>query len=318
MICLRIYVGVTDNNWYKFLSKISPDEVNFWRPSDKNYFRAIDVGDMFLFKLHSPIDYIVGGGFFVRYSRLPVSLAWEIFAQKNGVEDYNDFLAAIYKYRKTNRLIEPDPVIGCIVLSSPFFFPESEWISVPEDWKSNIVQGKTYDTSSLIGKKLYEQVEERLIKMKLNEPMHYEEADRVEEYVNVNRYGAPTIVYPRIGQGTFKVLVTEAYNRRCAISGEKTLPALEAAHIKPYSKGGIHSVKNGLLLRRDLHTLFDRGYITIDENLYIVVSKRIKEDYGNGRDYYAFHGKKLSVIPNNANERPDPQFLRWHNENVFL
>nr|WP_207648990.1 HNH endonuclease [Caldicoprobacter faecalis] len=318
MLCLRIYVGVTDNNWYKFLSKISPDEVNFWRPSDKNYFRAIDVGDMFLFKLHSPIDYIVGGGFFVRYSRLPVSLAWEIFAQKNGVEDYNDFLAAIYKYRKTNRLIEPDPVIGCIVLSSPFFFPESEWISVPEDWKSNIVQGKTYDTSSLIGKKLYEQVEERLIKMKLNEPMHYEEADRVEEYVNVNRYGAPTIVYPRIGQGTFKVLVTEAYNRRCAISGEKTLPALEAAHIKPYSKGGIHSVKNGLLLRRDLHTLFDRGYITIDENLYIVVSKRIKEDYGNGRDYYAFHGKKLSVIPNNANERPDPQFLRWHNENVFL
>ncbi|SFQ28176.1 HNH endonuclease [Caldicoprobacter faecalis] len=315
---MRIYVGVTDNNWYKFLSKISPDEVNFWRPSDKNYFRAIDVGDMFLFKLHSPIDYIVGGGFFVRYSRLPVSLAWEIFAQKNGVEDYNDFLAAIYKYRKTNRLIEPDPVIGCIVLSSPFFFPESEWISVPEDWKSNIVQGKTYDTSSLIGKKLYEQVEERLIKMKLNEPMHYEEADRVEEYVNVNRYGAPTIVYPRIGQGTFKVLVTEAYNRRCAISGEKTLPALEAAHIKPYSKGGIHSVKNGLLLRRDLHTLFDRGYITIDENLYIVVSKRIKEDYGNGRDYYAFHGKKLSVIPNNANERPDPQFLRWHNENVFL
>ncbi|SFG55192.1 HNH endonuclease [Desulfotomaculum arcticum] len=142
--------------------------------------------------------------------------------------------------------------------------------------------------------------------------------DSVHEGNLNNRYGAGQIVLPRIGQGTFKVLVTEAYHRRCAISGEKTLPVLEAAHIKPYSQEGPHSTSNGLLLRKYLHTLFDRGYLTIDESLHIEVSKRIKEGYGNGREYYAFHGKKLVEVPNSIQEKPSKQFLRWHNENVYL
>jgi putative restriction endonuclease len=99
-----------------------------------------------------------------------------------------------------------------------------------------------------------------------------------------------------------------------AISGEKTLPVLEAAHIKPYSKEGPHSTSNGLLLRKDLHTLFDRGYITIDEKLHVEVSKRI----GNGREYYAFHGRTLAEVPKNIRELPSIQFIRGHNENVFL
>ncbi|WP_162470581.1 HNH endonuclease [Desulfosporosinus orientis] len=64
-------------------------------------------------------------------------------------------------------------------------------------------------------------------------------------------------------------MVTEAYYRRCAITGEKTLPVLEAAHIKPYSLEGSHETNNGLLLRKDLHTLFDRGYITITEDCHM-------------------------------------------------
>lgn len=132
------------------------------------------------------------------------------------------------------------------------------------------------------------------------------------------RYGSGQIVYPRLGQGAFRVVVTEAYHRRCAISGERTLPVLQAAHIKPYSLEGPHHPHNGLLLRQDLHTLFDRGYITISENLDIEVSKRIKQDYGNGREYYAFHGKKLIEIPERTIDRPDAQFLQWYNENIYL
>jgi len=61
--------------------------------------------------------------------------------------------------------------------------------------------------------------------------------------------------------GAFEILITDAYQRRCAITGEKTLPVLEAVHIKPFILNGTHEIGNGLLIRRDFHTLFDRGYI---------------------------------------------------------
>lgn len=310
---MKLFVGVTDNNWYNFLAKRQPDELNFWRPNAKQAFRAIAANDLFLFKLHHPFNYIVGGGFFVRYSMLPLSLAWETFEQNNGAVDYFRFANAIYKYRDSDRRSEPDPAIGCIILSTPFFFAERDWIPIPSDWHLNIVQGKTYDTNTTIGSQLYQQVQERLARNNSSLP-----GDFISREANGERYGQPQIIQPRLGQGAFKVIVTEAYNRRCAVSGEKTLPVLEAAHIKPYSQEGPHSLRNGLLLRRDLHTLFDRGYFTVNDDLIVEVSKRLKEDYGNGRDYYAFHGKKLTVLPSNLADCPNRQFLEWHNNNVFL
>lgn len=310
---MKIFIGVTDNSWYNYLSEIQPDEVNFWQPGGKQVFKALEPNGLFLFKLHSPLNYIAGGGFFVRHSFLPVSLAWEAFENKNGTGDYFTFKQAIYKYRQTNRNIEPDPQIGCIVLTAPFFLKRSDWILIPEDWKQNIVQGKAYDTDTFIGRRLLQQVEEKLY---IN---NYFTADinKVCESSS-NRYGSEQIIKPRLGQGAFRVLVTEAYHRRCAITGEKTLPVLEAAHIQPYTQDGPHDTSNGLLLRKDIHTLFDRGYITVTDDFHIEVSKRIKVDYGNGKEYYAFHGKKLVEIPDKTQEKPSIQFLRWHNENVFM
>lgn len=305
-------MGITDLDWFKFLAREQPDEVNFWRPGGKQAFRALKPNEMFLFKLHSPLNYIVGGGFFVRHVFLPLSLAWEAFETKNGTPDYVSFRNSIYKYRRSDYRTEPDPEIGCMILSTPFFFERQNWIPVPEDWRPNIVQGKIYDTNTLLGKKLYDQV------MSILKDRHLHQSEMIAEINAGNQYGSAQIVYPRIGQGTFKVMVTEAYHRRCAITGEKTLPALEAAHIKPFSRNGPNMTSNGLLLRRDIHTLFDRGYITINEDLRIEVSKRIKEDYGNGREYYAFHGKKLAEIPDNEHDKPSKKYLLWHNENVFL
>ncbi|MBB6734051.1 HNH endonuclease [Cohnella zeiphila] len=309
---MKFYIGVTDYNWFRYLANEQPDELNFWQPGGRQSFKAIQADDLFLFKLHSPNNFIVGGGFFVRHSFLPVSLSWEAFGNKNGTSDYLSFRNAIHKYRKSDFRSEPDPTIGCIILSMPFFFDKKDWIPVPEDWKPNIVQGKTYDTDTEIGHLLYSQVQTKLHRYSLNH------TEILMEKNEANRYGSEQIIHPRIGQGTFKIMVTEAYHRRCAITGEKTLPVLEAAHIKPYSQNGPHMTSNGLLLRKDIHTLFDRGYITINADLHIEVSKRIKEDYGNGREYYAFHGKSLAEVPDNINEKPSIQYLRWHNENVYL
>ena len=99
---------------------------------------------------------------------------------------------------------------------------------------------------------------------------------------------------------------------------EKTLPVLQAAHIKPYSEDGPHAVRNGLLLKSDFHTLYDDGYITIDTDYRINVSKQLHDDYGNGKDYYKYDGKRLLILPEKEIEMPSKDFLEWHNENVYL
>ena len=121
----------------------------------------------------------------------------------------------------------------------------------------------------------------------------------------------------RLGQSAFRVLVTDAYQRKCAISGERTLPVLEAAHIKPYSNSGVHRISNALLLRSDLHKLFDTGYLTITADHKVEVSKRIKEEFENGKEYYRFHGKGLYVLPSKVIDCPEKRFVEWHNENVY-
>jgi putative restriction endonuclease len=266
-----------------------------------------------LFKLHSPKNYIVGGGFFVRYSAFPCSLAWEAFGEKNGVRDHEEFLARIRKYRTRAGSTggqESDPVVGCNVLAQPFFLPEAAWIPVPSDWAPNIVQGKTYDATKEPGLSLWHAAQASLVALGVW---------RREDTRDQQREEAPLyLIRARLGQGAFRVLVTDAYQRRCAVTGEKTLPVLEAAHIKPYGRSGPNLVENGVLLRSDLHKLFDIGYLTITPDLRVEVSQRIKAEYQNGREYYAYHGKQLAVVPASAMEKPSAEFLRWHNENAYV
>jgi putative restriction endonuclease len=133
-----------------------------------------------------------------------------------------------------------------------------------------------------------------------------------------DRYGSPAVLFPRLGQGAFRVLVTDAYKRRCAMTGESTLPVLEAAHIVPFAESGPHATQNGLLLRSDFHKLFDLGMITITPDLHVEISSRIKEDWFNGKAYYRLHGRRLENVPVSEHDRPNPEYLRWHNEHRFV
>ena len=124
------------------------------------------------------------------------------------------------------------------------------------------------------------------------------------------------MVKPRLGQGAFRVLVTDIYKRPCAVTQERTLPALDAAHIRPYGEGGDHEPKNGLLLRRDIRSLFDSGYVTVTAGFHFEVSRRIQEEFENGRHYYALHGQEV-FRPDAPGWRPDVSALCWHNEYRF-
>jgi putative restriction endonuclease len=298
---VKLFVGVTNDGWFRFLAERKPDEVNFWRPRSQTYFKALQPGDIFLFKLHSPLDFIAGGGVFVRHSFLPLPLAWQAFGEKNGVPDFETFERRILEHRDQSELVRQ---LGCTILVQPFFWPQERWIPVPADWKKNIVTGKGYSVDSPAGLALWTEV-----RVRLDSNLLPEAATAAEEQA---RYGAPVTIRPRLGQGAFRVEVTDAYSRRCAITGEKTLPALEAGHIRPYSKSGPHEIRNGLLLRSDLHNLFDLGYLTVTLDHRVEVSKRIREEFDNGRHYYALHGQPLAILPREEAARPAPEFLKWH------
>jgi putative restriction endonuclease len=301
---MKLFVGVTNNEWFRFLSERKPDEVNFWRPRSQMDFKALQPGDLFLFKLHSPLDFIVGGGVFLKHDRFPLAWVWQAFGLKNGVPDYETFERRILEHRSPDELHRH---VGCTILVQPFFWPRESWIAVPSDWSKNIVTGKSYQVASPSGAALWSQVRTRIeggAGPALDEKIHEAPA----------RYGAPITIQPRLGQGAFRVEVTDAYSRCCAITGERTLPALEAGHIKPYAKNGPHEVRNGLLLRSDLHNLFDLGYLTVTLDYRIEVSRRIREEFENGRHYYALHGQPLAVLPRQHQERPAPEFLEWHHK----
>ena len=230
---MKYWVGTTDNAW-------------------------------FLFKLKRPYNHIAGGAHFVKSTSLPLSMVWDAFGAKNGAATRPAFESMIRKL-----LADPaqvDPIIGCTVLTEPFFWPESEWIPEPESWNDSIVRGRYYDTGLADGAALWRRVGDQL------------QANATGEK-NPAKYGEPIVVKPRLGQGGFRVVVTDAYKRRCAITGESTLPVLEAAHILPYAENGAHEARNGLLLRSDFHKLFDLGLLTATPSYEIEISPRIKEDW---------------------------------------
>lgn len=304
---LKLVVAVTDGDWFEHLrSRPHLEEINFWAPSGAS-FKALSPGELFLFKLHSPRDFIVGGGIFAYANTLPCSLAWEAFGEANGARNLSEMHSRIARYRRQDPSDRTDFEIGCRILTQPFFLDEVEWLSVPPSWSRNIVSFKTYSLEELDGRRLWEAVQDQV---RTAGTGGFGEGEAA-------RYGEPSLIRPRLGQGAFRVLVTDIYHRRCAVTHERTLPALDAAHIRPFSSGGQHIAKNGLLLRRDIHSLFDAGYVTITPSLSFEVSRRIREEFENGRDYYALHGRKV-MVPEKPEWHPDSAALTWHNENSFL
>jgi len=304
---VRFFVGITDGDWFDFLSRMEGlDEVNFWQPSGQQQFRALQIGEPFLFKLHSPDDYIVGGGFFSHFTILPASIVWQAFGEKNGARTEEEMRTRIARYRRTpNPGAAADYQIGCILLESPFFFDRADWIPVP-DWKREIVRGRGYDSEG-DGREIWQRVEP-LVRASRQAAQPMEEPQP--------RYGEPVAVFPRLGQGSFRLIVTDSYERRCAFTNSPVLHVLEAAHIRPYSSGGTHAPSNGILLRQDLHTLFDRGYMTVTPSHRIEVSSRIREEFHNGKEYYKLHGE-IMRLPKYGDRYPSPALLGWHNENVY-
>lgn len=113
-------------------------------------------------------------------------------------------------------------------------------------------------------------------------------------------------ILSRRGQADFRRKLLHAYENKCAITGCSTTAVLEAAHILPHSEMQSYATKHGILLRADIHTLFDLYLMSVDPStMQLVVSKECMDDYGQ------LIGKQITV-PAHPNERPSVDALATH------
>ncbi|MDP9193495.1 MAG: HNH endonuclease [Acidobacteriota bacterium] len=322
---MRGFVANTDYDWFTYLRAIEPpiDEVNFWKPGSGTNFSALQPGEPLFFKLKAPHNAIAGFGYFAHFSRLPVSMVWQVYGEANGARSYAEMRDRLVRIRlRFDRNTDPkqDFWIGCILVNQPVFFAERDWIRTPHDFKGPTVQGKTYDLTSGEGERIWMEClaragarSDRSAPSLLAPPR----TDRISDAAMTSGYGSPVAIRPRLGQRSFRVVILDSYGRRCAITNEKTLPALEAAHIREYHDVQEHAINNGILFRADIHKLFDSGYVTVTPEYQFEVSRRIKEEFENGRDYYALHGSRIR-LPHDIAHRPAVESLIWHNEQRYL
>lgn len=308
---MKALVGVTDNRWAAYLRDHPQlSEANFWLPRTQVGFRALSVGEPFLFKTHWPENQLVGGGFFSGYDVFSVAEAWELFGEGNGVATEPELARAVGRYRKER----PDSAtrIGCVLLRDIFFAPAGESLPAPADFASNIVRYKGYD---LGGSGAHVDYAFRAL-LDVSD-VRVGDDTGVGDEVPGPVFGAERLTQTRLGQRAFKGLVLTSYQRRCAVTGNHIRPTLEAAHIRPVSRGGQNRVSNGLLLRSDVHTLFDLGYLGVSARYELQVSPRLRTDWGNGKEFYELAGRPIRV-PGTRGNRPDRSAIEWHLDTVFL
>ncbi|GGL87327.1 HNH endonuclease [Micromonospora yangpuensis] len=308
---MKAYVGVTDGDWFRFLaSRPHLTEVNFWRPAGSRAFRALSPAEPFFFKTHHPHNSVVGGGFFSGFAQLRISEAWDLFGEGNGVTNLADMRRLVGRYRRAPLALDEDPLIGCVLIRDTVFFPPDEPAAPPPEFAPNVVQGKGYDVASQAASGYFEVLIGRLLGATV-------EVDLDGSWHRPGPvYGDPRLVPNRLGQQSFKAVVLNAYGRRCAITGDRIQPVLQAAHIRPLPAGGEHRLDNGLLLRSDVHTLFDHGYLGVDPKHRLMVSPRLRAEFGNGEQFYARAGATIAV-PEARRDRPHREFLEWHLDEVF-
>lgn len=316
---MKAFVGVTDKAWADFLAQRPHlDEINFWRPS-RAPFQALSPGDLFLFKTHKPHDRIVGGAVFSGYVAVPLSEAWEFFGEGNGRKSHEEVREAINGYRMKNKIpLEEDPLIGCLMLRAPVFLPEEETFGPPPNWPYSAVQGKGYE--DLINHEYadyFAPIAERILSQSPAEVVSEEQSTVTATWEHSGpMFGEARPTRHRLGQQAFKLALLDSYEGRCAITHQALRPALEAAHIHPVSEGGLHRLDNGLLLRSDVHKLFDAGYLSIAPDLDVRVSPRLHKDFPDAQGCATLESRPVALPRKKANH-PSPEALGWHLSTVF-
>lgn len=117
----------------------------------------------------------------------------------------------------------------------------------------------------------------------------------------------------------FRRVVLDAYDCRCAITGLKFINGggraeVQAAHIKPVDQNGPDIITNGIALSGTAHWMFDRGLISLSDNLDVLVSRQVNDV---DSVWGLVNKTRRAASPANAAHRPHPSYLAWHREHCF-
>lgn len=312
------FIANTDRAWFDFLASRAVggrvDEVNFWLPNATSPMKRMVPGELLFFRLKRP-DYCVAGyGFYAHFATVDLHTAWSTFTWKNGDPDKLRFFQRIGGYRGTDLLAPGAELapIGCTVLREAVFWPEHRWIpwGEAEGWAPNIVQGKTERDPAAMAR----------LNAAVQQDSFGVPDDLASSFIPLEideRELALREVVAREGQGAFRLRLLGAYSGRCAITGEHTEPVLDAAHIQPYLGPRSNHLQNGLLLTKEFHALFDKGYVGITPDLEVRISERLRAEWRNGKRYYPYDKQRLVQLPTDTALQPSRDALAWHFERVF-
>jgi putative restriction endonuclease len=266
-----------------------------------------------LFRLGAPTRAIAGFGYFASQPLMSVDMAWEVFGEKNGDPDKDSFVERIASFRRRFGLTHQNGrLLKCLILRDAVFLPKEDWIpwDTREGWSDNNVSVKGYDLADGAGEVLFEFLQLHGGRRPPDLEPYFDPSDEdsriLREQMGVVRQG----------QGTFRVRVLDAYGGRCSVTGEHAVPVLDAAHITPYLGVRSNHVQNGLVLRADLHRLYDDGYVTVTPDYLFMVSQRLNDEFENGKIYYEMAGRRV-LVPGRPELRPSRAALEWHVERVF-
>jgi len=313
---MQPFVANTDRAWFDFLSMQMTDgrvdEVNFWLPRAQRTMKTMSPGHPVFFRLKKGVDSVAGFGFFAHFQLLSLHDAWEVFGWRNGDPSRAAFFDRIlgYRLKEMDRASAMRRPLGCTVLREAHFWNDARWLpwGGSQRFQRNIVQGKTVKDPVLA---------ERLMLELGATPVPEEFAPAFQPVdVDERRRSAGTRV-AREGQGTFRLRLLDAYGRRCAITGERTEPVLDAAHIQSYLGPRSNHVQNGLLMTKEFHALFDRGLVTVTPDYVVRVSDAIRDQWSNGKRYYAFDGERIRE-PLRSSDRPSREALELHVAERFV
>lgn len=316
------YIAIADPRGYEFfMGRLGGeggviDEVNFWSPKSQRPLKAMALGTPVFLRLPRPHHALVGYGFFAHFVVLDLREAWNMFEWRNGDATEPEFLRRLGSFRGVD-LLEPGAArapIGCTILRDVRYWPRERWVrwGAAEGWKANTVQGATERDAARA---------QRLLALITKDGLRCPddlESEGSFDPVGEDATGPLRVVAARVGQGTFRARLLSAYGGRCAITGECIQPVLDAAHIQPYRGAASNHVQNGLLLTKDLHALFDAGYLGIEPDARtVLVSERLRKDWHNGKHFYALRGAPLREAASESH-RASAGALRWHLETTFL